>query len=106
MNNLIIKDYTEIVQRKQFNLTQHVTLENFNSLISLIRLPKNEENLTKCQIHKKQNTCNHHFMHGYLVSTKDNTEAIIGGTCGNQYFHLDETFSIQRDLCTKPAKTY
>ena len=97
MNKLKIKDYDELVQRENLFLDHHVTLTNFDSLISVIELPKNQQNLTNCQIHQKQNTCNHHFMHGFLVLTKENKEAIIGADCGNKYFELDEKFSLQKN---------
>ncbi|HCD06596.1 MULTISPECIES: hypothetical protein [unclassified Methylophaga] len=97
MNNLVVTNYQEILERERFELSHKVTHEDFRSLICLIRLPKNEEKLTKCQIQKKQNTCNHHFMNGYLVQTKSGKEAIIGGECGDIYFNLNETFLVQRN---------
>lgn len=95
MNKL--RSYDEILQREKLSLDHHVTLTNFDSLISEIDLPKNEEGLTTCQIRKVHNNCNHHFMHGYLVLTSEGKEAILGKDCGNKYFILDEKFALQRN---------
>ncbi len=97
MTSLVVTKYTEILERERFSLSQEVTHDNFKSLVCLIRLQKNEEKLASCQIQKKKNTCNHHFMNGYLVETKNGIEAMIGGNCGDHYFKLNETFTIQRN---------
>ncbi|BDZ72370.1 hypothetical protein GCM10025856_00890 [Methylophaga marina] len=97
MTSLVITTYAEIVERERFNLNQEVTHDNFKSLVCSIQLQKNEEKLASCQIQKKKSTCNHHFMNGYLVETKNGIEAMIGGNCGDIYFKLNETFTIQRN---------
>lgn len=97
MNKLKLRSYDEILQREKLSLEHHVTLTNFDSLISEIDLPKKEEGLTNCQIKKVHNNCNHHFMHGYLVLTSEGKEAILGKDCGNKYFILDERFALQKN---------
>ena len=78
----------EVAARESFDDKHILTIPIYAGVVGPTDFPDSE--MGRCQLWRETRICNSEFQNGWVVSTKDGKEVLLGGCCAAKHFQLEQ----------------